>query len=120
MSMICIKLDEMNKEFICFLTCLISFFLLLPKTCAVEVILMETNIIIKFPTLEIGGFLQFVGIWLLVVVKPVTNWVYYCSEASIYIFDGCSIYVNQLISSNFLKLSTVISSSLLPPLYILR
>ena len=55
------ELDEMNKEFIIFLTYLTEFVLFLPKTCFDEVILVDTNRGIKVPDLEFGEFLQFIG-----------------------------------------------------------
>ena len=46
------------------MTYLTSFVLFLPKTIVVEVILVETNRIIKGPDIDFGEFLRFIGIWL--------------------------------------------------------
>ena len=65
-----------------------------------EVILVETNRIIKGPDIYFGEFLRFIGIWLLMTENPDTNWAEYFSENPIDIFSGCSICANQYISIN--------------------
>ena len=65
-----------------------------------EVILVETNRIIKGPDLEFGGFLQFIGIWILTTSNSVTNQAEYFSKNPRDILSECSICINQFVSGN--------------------
>ena len=94
------KTDGINKEFISVLTYLTSFVLFFPKTFVVEVIMVDTNKIIKGPDIDYCGFLQLIGIWLLMKSNPGTNWAEYFIKNLIDIFSGCSICVNQYMSVN--------------------
>ena len=78
----------MNKEYINVLTYLTEFVLFMPTTFVDEVILADTNRIIKGPDLEFGEFLRFIGIWLLMTENPGTKWTEYFSENPIDIFSG--------------------------------
>ena len=50
------------------------------KTFVNEVIMVETNIIIKGPDLEFGEFLQLLGIYMLMTENSGTNWEDYFSQ----------------------------------------
>ena len=90
----------MTEECISVLTYPTEFSLFLVKTFVNEVIMVETNRRIKGPDLDIGEFLQFIGIWLLMTAKPGTNRADYFRINPIDIFNGCSIRVNQFMSGN--------------------
>ena len=90
----------MNEECISVLIYLTGFFLFLPKRFVDEIILIETNRIIKGPGTEFDEFLRLIGIWMSMTENPGTNWTEYFSKNPIDIFSGCSIYVNQLLSGN--------------------
>ena len=102
----------MNEECISVLTYLTAFVLLLPKFFFDEVIMVDSNRIIKFPDIEFGQLLRFIGIWLLMTENPGTNRAEYFRKNPIDIFSGCSIDVNQLMSGNSFKISALLSSSL--------
>ena len=70
----------MNEEFIIMLTYLTLFLLFLPQTFFDEVIMVETNRIIKVPDIDVGVFFQFIGICLLMTETPGTNQAEYCSR----------------------------------------
>ena len=80
-----------------------------------EVILVETNKIIKVPDLDFGDFLRFIGIWLLMTSKPGTNWADYFSENSIDILVGAQFVSTSLCLAIVLKVSALLPSSLPPP-----
>ena len=56
------------------MTYLKEVLLFLPKYFVNDVILVDTNIIIKVPALEFGEFLQFIGVGILITENPGTNW----------------------------------------------
>ena len=95
-----VKLDGTTKEFIIVLTYLTAFVLFLPQTFVVEVILVDTNKIIKGPDLDFGEFLRFIVIWMLMISNPGTNQEEYFSKKPIDMFSGCSISINQFMSGN--------------------
>ena len=64
----------MNNEYISVLTYLTAFFLFLPTTFFNEVILVETNKVIKGTDLGFGKFLRFFDIWMFMTENPGTNW----------------------------------------------
>ena len=82
------------------MTYLIEFALFLPHTFVIEVIMVDTNKIIKIPGIYFGKFLRFIGIWMLMTSNPVTNGAEYFSEKPIDIFSGRSICVKQFMSGN--------------------
>ena len=91
--------DEQIITFV--LTYLTVFSLFLPKNAANEVIMVETNRIIKGPDLDFEYFLRTTGIWLLITENPGTNRMEYFSEDPIDIFSGWSICVNPFMSVKF-------------------
>ena len=82
------------------MTYLTAFSLLLPKTFANEVILVDTNKIIKGPDIDFGEFLQFIGLWILMTANPETNQLELFSEHITDVFSECSIHVNRFVSDN--------------------
>ena len=78
--------------------------------------MVETNIIIKVPYLDFGEFLRFIGIWLLIIENPGTNWANYFRKKTIDIFSECSIFVNQFMSgNNFESICSSIKFNIPPP-----
>ena len=72
----------------------------MPKPFVYEVILVDTNRIIKVPGIEFGELLHFICIYMLMTENPGTNWAEYFSKNSIDLFSGCSIFVNQCMYAN--------------------
>ena len=107
----------MNEEFNSALTYLIAFVLFLTKTFFNEVILVDTNRIIKGPNLEFGGFLGFIGIRWLRTEKCGTNGAEYFSKNTIDILVGDKFVSTILCLEIFSKVSAIISSLLPPPPY---
>ena len=107
----------MNEEFNSALTYLIAFVLFLTKTFFNEVILVDTNRIIKGPNLEFGGFLGFIGIRWLRTEKCGTNGAEYFSKNTIDILVGDKFVSTILCLEFVLKVSSLLSISLtsLPP-----
>ena len=77
---------------------------------------METNRITKGPDTDFGKFLRLIVIFLLMTENPGTKRADYFSENPIDIFSGCSIFVNQFMSGDFLKMFAILSKSPPPPL----
>ena len=93
-----------------------SIFTLPAKTFVVEVILVDTNNVIKGPAIEFGKLLRFIGIWLLMASNPVRNWADYFSKNPIFIFSGFSIRVNQFMSVNdFESICSALKCTNTPP-----
>ena len=78
-----------------------------------EVILVDTNRILKVPDIEFGEFLRFIGIWMLMTENPGTNWEKYFRKNPIDLFSGCVSTSSCL--EIVLKLSAMHSSSIPPP-----
>ena len=62
------------------------FSLFLPIVFIDEVIHVKKFLKIKVPALEFGGFVQFIGIWLLITSNPGMNQVDYFSDTPVDIF----------------------------------
>ena len=105
----------MNKECISVFTYLTAFVLFLPKRFFNEVIMVETNRIIKGPDLDFGQFLHFIWIWLLITANPDTNRAEYFSKKTIFISMGAQFVSTILCLVCFFKLSDLLSSLLSPP-----
>ena len=100
------------------MTYLIVFVLFLPIYFVGEVILVDTNRIIKGPYLDCGEFLRFVGIWMLMIADSGTNWADYFSENSTDICIGWSICVNQCMSGNYFEIICfALKFTAIPPPY---
>ena len=65
-----------------------------------EVLMVDTNRIIRVPDIDFDEFLCFIGIWLLITGNPGTNQTEYFSENYIDLFSGCSIFVNHIMYGN--------------------
>ena len=80
------KLDGINEDF-SVLTWLTAFILFLTKYFTYEVITVDINNMLKWPELEFGEFLWFIGICLSIIDNPGTNRAEYFSDTPVDIFD---------------------------------
>ena len=78
------KLGGINKWFCCFLAWLTLYVLLPRKSFINELIIVEKNWMIKFPALEFGGFLQWIGIWMLIPAQ--TGWCIFVTTCRLFLW----------------------------------
>ena len=77
-----------------------EFVILQEKYFIDEVVISETNRIIKGPALEFGEFVRLIDIWMLIIDNPEKNWAEYFSDYHVDIFGGFSILLNIFMSRN--------------------
>ena len=82
----------------------------LSDNCFGEVILVDTNRVIKGPDLDFGVFIWFIWIWIFITENPVTNWVDYFSNNCIDFLEDAQFVSISSYLEIILKVSALLSS----------